>query len=483
MTTISKEELRLIQKHSLSAFIQGSFRIVNPQAKYPHNWHIDVMADALECVLLGTIRRLIITIPPRNLKSIAASVAFPAYALGHDPTLRIICASYGQELANKMARDTIQLMQDPFYTEMFATRIPSRPSVADFETQEKGGRMATSVGGVLTGRGGDILIVDDAIKADEALSGTQRKSVNEWYDQAFYSRLNDKGKGAIILIQQRVHLDDLIGHVLNKDDWTIVNLPAIAEEDEIWEYTSLGRRRSYVRRAGEALHPEREPLSALAGVRATLGEYAFAAQYQQSPVPLGGAIVKEKWLHMYTQSECPERFDSIVQSWDTANTLSALADWSVCTTWGVKGKKFYLLHALRRREEYPDLKRTVIAHAKAFGANVVLIEDKASGTQLIQELRQGELSAVKAFKPKTDKVARMLAQTPGIENGFVVFPKDAPWMPEYIAELLAFPMGKYDDQVDSTSQALEYLVTEGAEPGMLGYMRMLAEEMRAQRGF
>jgi predicted phage terminase large subunit-like protein len=475
MFEFTPQDLRLFQRNDLPAFIHGSFAQLHPQTPYLHNWHIDVIADRLEGVRSGRIKRLIITVPPRSLKSIAVSVGFVAYVLGHDPSKRIICASYGQELANKLARDTMTVMQSPWYMGLFGSQIAKRSAVADFETHKRGGRMATSVGGILTGRGGDILIVDDAMKPDEAMSDVLRNRANTWYDETLYSRLNDKKTGAIILIMQRLHLDDMVGHVLEKEKWEVVHLPAIAETTETWHYTALGRPRVYVRKEGEALHPAREPLEALEAIRNNLGSYAFSSQYQQAPVPFGGAFVKSDWFQFYQPGELPERFDSVLQSWDTASKATETADFSVCTTWGIKRNKIYLLDVFRARMDYPELKRKVKELADAHHANVILIEDKASGQQLCQELHRENLSAIKPITPTTDKFSRLMAQTAQIENGTVKFPKEAKWLDAYLSELLVFPQGKHDDQVDSTSQALEYLATVGAEPGILGYYRMMYE--------
>jgi hypothetical protein len=214
------------------------------------------------------------------------------------------------------------------------------------------------VGGVLTGRGADLILVDDPLKLDEALSETQRKAVNAWFDHTLYSRLNDKRTGCII-IMQRLHEDDLVGHVLEQENWEHVRLPAIAQEDETHVIESPFRTRTVFRRSGEALHPEREPLTVLEKLRRTIGEYNFAGQYQHQPAPLGGGLVKASWFKIYKPSELPAKFDSIFQSWDTANKSTELSDYSVNTTWGVKGKRLYLLNVFRQRLEYSELKRAV----------------------------------------------------------------------------------------------------------------------------
>ena len=461
MEITTQDEFDALLRNDMGTFIATTFAHLDPNTPYAHNWHIDLLADRLTQVYEGKLRRLIITVPPRSLKSICASVAFPAWALGRNPGLRLICASYGQELSSKLARDTAAVMSSTWYRRAFATRLASqRTAAADFETTQRGGRMATSVGGVLTGRGGDIIIIDDPVKPDEALSEAQRNAANDWFDNTLYTRLNDKRTGAIVIIMQRLHLDDLVGHVLAKEHWAVVNLPAITAEHETWSYSTWDETHNIQRAPGELLHPDREPLETLEALRNTLGEYTFSAQYLQAPVPLGGGLVKLEWLRYYTPEQKPDSFDTIVQSWDTANKESELTDYSVCTTWGVKNKTCYLLHVLRKRLQYPDLKRAVIEQAEMWTATTVLIEDKASGTQLVQELRQ-TLSKVTGVKPEGDKVMRMQAQTPPIENGMVLLPKEAHWLGDYVQELVTFPKAKYDDQVDSTAQALKW-ISQGA---------------------
>jgi predicted phage terminase large subunit-like protein len=230
------------------------------------------------------------------------------------------------------------------------------------------------------------------------------------------------------------------------------------------------------------LHPERQPRAILDQIRRTIGEYNFASQYQQMPSPQGGGMVKAAWFRSYASNERPDKFDRIVQSWDTANKASELSDFSVCTSWGIKGKDLYLLHVLRRRMEYPELKRAVREQCQAFEASVVLIEDKASGTQLIQELIHEGLHAVTRYQPQADKIMRMHAQTAMIENGFVHLPREAAWLAEYLHELTVFPKGKHDDQVDSTAQMLDWFKQAGSGPiSNAGIWHLYRERYEAQQ--
>jgi predicted phage terminase large subunit-like protein len=193
-------------------------------------------------------------------------------------------------------------------------------------------------------------------------------------------------------------------------------------------------------------------------------------------------MVKETWLMVYEPNQLPPKFDQVVMSWDTANKVSELADFSVCTVWGYKKRHIYLLHVLRKKLEYPDLKKLTLELKSQWKPTKILIEDKASGTQLIQELKREGLYTVHGVKPDGDKAMRMNAQTGFFEQGLVYLPAQAPWLEEYKKELVSFPFGKHDDQVDSTAQALKWIHEAGNEPGIVTYYRLKAEEIRRERG-
>jgi predicted phage terminase large subunit-like protein len=331
----------------------------------------------------------------------------------------------------------------------------------DVETTMAGFRKATSIGAALTGLGGHLFIIDDPIKAVDAQSDALRNSVNDWFSSTLLSRLDNKATGAIIVVMQRVHLDDLTGHVLEKGgDWTVLNLPAIADVDE---QVPIGDGLFHLRCAGEALHPEYESVAILEGLRKEMGSDDFAAQYQQSPVPPGGAMIKSEWIRYY--ETLPERTygTKIIQSWDTAAKDGAHNDWSVCTTWMIHEGVYYLLDLTRGRYEYPRLRETAIALAKRHKPHVILIENASTGIALEQEMRKAMIAPVQLIKPEHNKQGRLYVQEYKFESGRVQFPKNAPFLPELLRELLAFPMSRTDDQVDSISQALAY------EPKFLSY--------------
>jgi predicted phage terminase large subunit-like protein len=448
--------LRALLRQDLSAFSQKVFTTLEPGTVYQHTWHIDHIAWQLSRVARGEVRRLIINVPPRSMKSITVSVGFTAWVIGRDPTQRVICVSYADDLARKLSIDTRRVLESPWYRELFpGLELASRrPRNTELITTQQGYRFAAGMSGSILGRGADLIVIDDPIKATDALSEKERRRVNEAFDNTLQTRLNDKRAGAIVIIMQRLHQDDLVGHVLAKDEWEVVSIPAIETELRAYQLSD-DPDDVYVRRPGEVLHAAREPREVLEQLRRSQGSLTFSAQYQQSPVPAEGNIVKREWLRTYT--ERPSSFDLVVASWDTASTLSESADYSVGTVWGAKGLDFYLLDLVRGRFEVPELRREVLRLAKAWRVDQTVIEDTDIRRAITQDLRRsGEWSAI-LMKPRFDKQARLLAQSARFEAGQVYVPAEAPWLAGWLEELLAFPNGRHDDQVDSTSQALNYL--------------------------
>jgi predicted phage terminase large subunit-like protein len=474
----SRTEFDALTRVSLALFVERVFAELNPGEQFLDNWHIHLIVQYLEEARAGRILRLAVNLPPRNLKSIIVSVAYVAWLLGHDPTTKIICASYNEDLAVQLGRMCLQVMQSRWYRTLFPrTRLASdRPSAQCFETTAGGCRFATSVGATMVGFGAHSIIIDDPTKPEEAASDVRRQFANDWFSQSAVTRLNDKRRGRIIMIMQRQHEEDLTGYVLAQNGWTHLSLPAIAQEDETHTIsTPFGSFRHH-RREGEALHPEREPLEVLNELRRSMGSAFFSAQYLQSPTPPGGGLVQLGWFPRF-DSQDPPIFDRYVQSWDTAVTAKELSSFSACTTWGIRARKAYLIHVLRKRMEFPDLRRAIVAQARAFRASTVLIEEAASGASVLQDLR-AELSSVRGCKPCGDKVMRMRAQTAHIENGFVYLPRAAPWLPDLEHELAMFPKGRYADQVDSIAQALEFIFAPSDAQAWLDHLARMLEQQR-----
>lgn len=476
----SPEEFDALARLDFNVFVERVFVELNGSTPYLDNFHIAATCSELMAVNRGDTRRLAIAMPPRSLKSIIVSVAFPAWLLGHDPSMDILCASYGQQLSEKLARDCRQVMLSDWYRHLFpGTRlVSSRLALTDLATTAGGHRRATSVGGPITGIGADLFIVDDPTKPEEALSAVERVRANDWARHTLFTRLDDKARGKIVIVMQRLHEDDMIGFVSRLVEMRVLSFSAIAQRDEDYEIeTPFGIIRHH-RAEGEALHPEREPLELLAEIREALGEQFFSAQFLQMPAPPGGSIIKVNAFGTYDQTHLPQ-FERIIQSWDTANKSTELADYSVCTTWGRKDNRFFLLNVLRKKLEFYDLHQAVLDQARLWNASHVLIENAGSGMHLLQCLKRDGFYRAQEINPNGDKEVRAHAIAAVVEAGQVMLPMQASWLEAYVHELMMFPASRYDDQVDSTTQALSWLT---AYSGPEAWLRTMDEADRL-RGF
>jgi len=435
--------------NSLVAFTRKVFHTVSPGHNYVHGWHIDAICEYLQACENGEIRNLVINIPPRCMKTITVSVAWSAWLLGHNPARQIIAASYSQNLALKDNINVRMVLESDWYRTIFPDVgiVSDQNEKRKFVTTERGHRIATSVGGTLTGEGGDFLLLDDPIKPDEALSDTVRNKTNDWIDSVFMTRRNDPKSGVGVLIMQRLHEEDAAGHLLERG-WEHLCLPAeftkktiVTMHDKRWEADK-----------GELLIPERLGKQELEQIQIDVGMYAYAAQYLQNPAPLGGGLIKKDWLRY--APEKPMAFNTIVHSWDTASKDGVLNDYSVCTVWGVKTDGYYLLDVICKRMEFPELKRKAQELAERDKPDYILIEDKSSGQALLQDLRQSSTLPLIPIKPQSDKVTRLSAVSVLFETGNVILPEYSHWLDDYVNQLLLFPNAKHDDMVDSTSQFL-----------------------------
>lgn len=438
--SLSKTELVAIAaRKSLIAFA----RLTHPN--YNPSWHHRLLAAKLEGVVRGEIKRLIISMPPRHGKTELASLRFAPWYLGLNPTKNIIQATYAAEFAEENGRKARAIVGSDVYSQIFNVSLAKdSKAVSRWQTDQQGSYYAVGVGGPLTGRGANILLIDDPHKnRQEAESSVMRERVWDWFASTAYTRLEDNG--AVIVIMTRWHEDDLVGRLLRSEEqWEVVSLPAIAEENE--EY----------RLSGEALWPEKYNVDALSNIRTTIGSREWTSLYQQRPAAAEGEIFKREWWRYY--AELPYRFTYILQSWDTAFKTKQENDYSVCTTWGVTDSGFYIIDRWKQRIEFPELKRAVTQLANEHKPNLIVIEDKASGQSLIQELQRETHLPIKAIKIDRDKVARAYAVTPTIEAGNVYLPASKEWVRDFVDTLAAFPNGVHDDDVDSTTQALSELI-------------------------
>ena len=447
------------QREDFLSFLIGAFPHLSPGDAYRHNWHIEAIAEHLNALERGQITRLVINLPPRHLKSICASVAWPAFLLGRNPSTRIIAASHAQSLALTLSQDTRQLLRSGWYRRLFpATQLARGEDTAQkFLTTQRGFRLASSVGSGLIGEGADFIILDDPIHPVDALSPHAREHLVQWFEHSLSTRLNDKASGRILLVMQRLHAEDLSAHLLGKGTWTHLNLPAIAPTAQ---HMAIGRW-SHQRQAGDILHASREDPATLARVKAELGSATFAAQYQQSPLNTEGGLLRAGWI---PRSPLPPALQAIladgslrpIQSWDTAIKAAAHHDASACLTFAFWEGRHYLLELFAQRLEYPDLRRAVLAQAERHRPSHILMEDAASGQMLLQDLKRESTLSLIAIRPKLSKIARAAGISPQLESGRLILPPALPHAEDFLLELSAFPHAPHDDMVDAMVQYLAW---------------------------
>jgi predicted phage terminase large subunit-like protein len=327
----------------------------------------------------------------------------------------------------------------------------NRETDREITTTEQGKRITTSIEGTLTGLGGNLIIIDDPLKPGDAMSEAVRSRGIEWYRSTVLSRGDDKNKTRIVVVMQRVHQEDLVGYLLEQGGFDHLNLPAIAQRTETFD---LGASRSYTRQKGELLHPQHESIEVLRELKRNMGPIAFSAQYQQSPIPPGGAIIKRKWLKSYDDVRY-QAGDSIIMSWDIALSEAETGDYSACVVLLARAEVFFILEVVRGRFPFEQLKRKVMEVKEDYSSSAtLLIEDAPISRGLIQSLRERSIN-VTTYKPETDKKARVIAQNDLFAGGSIWLPRRAPWLEDFTAELLAFP-GRHDDQVDALTQGLAW---------------------------
>ena len=458
---VNREALRIeLARECFAGFVDFT------QPAYQMGWVHEKICLELDNFLDAVQRkespRLMLMLPPRHGKSQLVSRCFPAYAFGRNPDLTMISASYGADLSSRMNRDVQRIMDSDAYdlvfpkTKLWAKNVRTtahgsyqRNSDIFEIVGHVGSYRSAGVGGGITGMGGAILIVDDAIKdRAEADSPTIRDKVWDWYTSTLYTRLAPGG--GILLVMTRWHMDDLAGRLIEAervgegDSWRCISFPAIATDDEPH------------RRMGEALHPERYPLTQLLAIKAALGARDWEALYQQRPTPDGGAIFRKEWIRYYLPKDLPDKFDKVLISWDMAFKDSEDSDYVVGQVWGKQGACHYLLDQVRGRMGFTATVQAFRDLAARWPrAMEKLVEDKANGPAVIDSLKR-QVTGIIPINPDGSKTARAHAVTPLFEAGnvFIPHPHTCAWAGDYEAELLQFPAAAHDDQVDATTQAL-----------------------------
>lgn len=460
-------ELKALLRTDFTSFIQKVFTTVDPNNEYLYNWHIGLIAEYLIACQKGEIKRLIINIPPRHLKSISVAVAFPAWLLGHNPSEQIMCASYASALSKKHSMDCRHVIQSEWYKELFPKTllVDDQNTQTKFVTTERGYRMATSVGGTTTGEGGNFLIVDDLHNAMQAESDIERMNANNWFDRSFSTRLNDKKKGCIIAIMQRLHTHDLTGHLMTKGGWELLKLPLIAEENESWNKGNILKKRNI----GDLLHEERMSPKEIELQKIDLGPYGFAGQYQQRPTPEGGGKFKRDWRRSYEKIDWSNMNRYIIC--DPANSKRKKSDYTAVWVIGAaQDKNYYAIDIIRDRLNLKERVELIIDLHKKYqplntGYQCFGMEGDIQAIIMEQE-RINYRFNIKEIKNNAGKHERIERLVPPFAAGKIYLPKVL-YKTNYEGKVIdvvnefdhqeyeAFPVGLHDDMLDALAMIFD----------------------------
>lgn len=452
MTSSSEKLFYLVLAKNFDMFLEKCYNEIDGSQKYVKTIATDLIIDKLNLVTKGNIKWLTVNVPPRTLKSTIVSIAYTAWLLGYNPKLRILCLSYGDDLAKDFSIKTRQIMQSDWYKKSFPkTRLrKGRQQEEYFETTQNGYRRACSINGAITGRGADYIIIDDPQKVQDVMSDKIRKSSNETFSNVIMSRLNNKNEGKIIVVAQRLHIDDFSNYVQKYGECDVLSIPAIAEYDE---KHILSSGKVIDRKINDVINSELEPLEYLERLRVAMGEYTFSSQYQQSPIPAQGNIINFNDFSVYDSLPISQDI-KYFQSWDVAAKTGENNDYSACVTAAVCDNIVYIVDVSRFKLDFTDLLSEIKKMHLMYNVQRIVIEDIGIGTSLINYLRKDGL-CILSYIPTLSKADRAAAKTYLIRSGKAKLPHRADWLIEFKKEIQAFPYGKYDDQVDAFVQLLD----------------------------
>lgn len=455
-----QELARLEGAQDLHSYVQLSWHVVEPKHKFVDGFHIQAICEHLQAVSDGELRNLIISVPPRHMKSTAVCVMWPSWEWLKHPGIGWLFSSYSKGLSVRDSIKCRRLIQSHFYKTTFRPtwNLSTDQNQKIRFTNDKGGyRIATSVGGSGTGEGGDRIVVDDPMKATMAESEVQRQNVIDWWDNEMSTRGNDPKTSAKVIIMQRLHANDLAGHCAKEGGYEVLKLPAEFEKKIV---TCIGWEDPRTEK-GELLWPERFSKTEIDALKKILGTRGSAAQLQQDPKASEDGLFKRSAWKYYKELPAKGQWIKVVQFWDTAQKPGISNDYSVCATWIQTQSGFYLADLFRDKLAYPQLKAAVKTQYAKWTPHAVQIEDKASGISLIQDFRQDSTLPIIAYDPgQSDKQIRAAAATPTVEAGNCYLPEGAPWVEDFIKEHESFPDGDNDDQVDTTSQMADHFKTQ-----------------------
>lgn len=457
MSKVKSQELAAIYKTDLGAFFEKATPILMPGVEYFDNWHIHHLTYHLMRVRNGKCKRLIVNIPPRMSKSLLISVAFPCFLQVDNPSTKIMSITYSGQLSSMLHNLARKLLKAKWVAALNpALRVAANKKTSDplkdtenlIETTKGGSRYSTTLGSGMTGLGADIIIVDDPNNTTEVESEASRKTVNDTFDKTIATRLNGK-HGAIIVIQQRTHINDLTGHLMEKGGWTVVTIPAIAEADAIY---AIGPGNKFKRPRGDIIDPRRFDQKWLDNTKKTMGSARFEAQYQQNPLPPEGQIIKFSWLKIV--EDVPE-FQYVVISADIAGTADD-GDYTAFLVWGYRDGVWYLTDVYRERLDAVELHKFYMTIDKKHEPDCTVVERNGLGASFIHWLHKFGFKHVIGATVSGDKATRCEAVAPFLEQGKVAIYKPMKLYEALMGELLMFPSSPHDDMVDAFVLLLTY---------------------------
>lgn len=441
---------------SLNQFVVGAWDVLEPQTPLLWNWHHDLICEYLMAAERGEIRRLIINIAPRSTKSLLATVSFPDWIWTHSPATRFLFGSYAETLATKHSLLRRNLIESDWYQKGWGHKFQLSGDLnkkTEFANNKTGQMKAAGIKGAITGEGGDFILIDDPHNPKGAESDADREATLQNFDLAWSNRLNNKKTGRIILIMQRLHHQDLTGHLIAKNlGYEVLKIPSVCEKKTIITFPISGKE--LIREPGELMHPERDGQAELDQAKKDLGSYGFSGQHQQEPSPRAGGIIKRAWIKYY--KELPDNLEEKIIVADLTYKDAKASDFTVIEVWGRKGSSLYLIDQIRDRMGFPAQVQAIkVMSAKHPDAIAKVIEEAANGAAVIQTL-QGEIMGIVPYKPQTGKDARLAAVSPIYEAGNVFYPDPtiAPWVGTNVEEIVSFPNAAHDDTVDCASLAI-----------------------------
>jgi predicted phage terminase large subunit-like protein len=496
LTGLSREAEANLCRRSLAQFVRHAWSVIEPTTTILWDWPLDAICDHIQALLEGRLdkRNLIINVPPGSCKSTILSVCAPAWMWLRKPSWRALFISGDDGVALRDSMKCRDIIESQWYQQTFRpdwSLSKDQNAKGHYRNTKTGFRQAISVGARITGKRADAIFVDDPNDAEGGKA--DRMAVNSWWDNAAYNRLTDMSKGVRCLIQQRLHEEDLTGHILKKDreDWDVlvirqeyeipqekdpdtkptslkpVDPKRLTEREAKTGYTLQGWKDPR-REPGELFFPARFPMDVVLAEKRLKGSAGYAGQHQQRPAAAEGNIFRRAWFKTYRLHPDIQRqhVDRIVQSWDTAQKTGQENDYTVCTTWGITKNAYYLLHVWKEKVESPELRNQIKFLASKWSPSVVLVEDTSAGTEALQTLRRDTRIPFVPVKPLTDKVARANSVSPLVEAGLVMLPEGEPWVADYLDSICLFPAAAHDDDVDSTTQFLTWANINSGSSGL-----------------